>query len=159
LIFADGGITGEALIRRAVEGLPGHLQPGGTFYAVCSGLDTRDGPFEDRVRSWLAPTDGEFDVIVAAATLRSLDRLMADLTERESVRPSEAAHLRETLERSGMLALVWGALVVHRRLELAGVPRTRRATLVVNDGREGYDSRQPEWSAQQISPEQLSRIW
>jgi methylase of polypeptide subunit release factors len=159
LIFADGGITGEALIRRAVEGLPRYLRPGGTFYAICTGLDTRDGPFEDRVRSWLGPGENEFEVIVAAARLRSLDQLIAYLTERQSVRLSEAAQLRETLERSGMLTLVWGALVVHRRLASGGTPRTQRVKLAVNDGREEYDPRQLEWSAQQISPEQLARIW
>jgi methylase of polypeptide subunit release factors len=159
LIFADGGTTGEALIRRAIEGLPRYLRPEGTFYAICTGLDTRDGPFEDRVRSWLGPRANEFEVIVAAARLRSLDQLMAYLTERQSVRLSETAQLRDSLERSGMLTLVWGALVVHRHLASGGTPRTQRLKLVVNDGREEYDPRQLEWSAQRISPEQLSSIW
>src|SRR5439155_15523128 len=64
-IYRDGGATGEALIRRIIEGLPQHLRAGGMFCALTQGLDTKDGPFEDRVRRWLGDSSAEFDIIFA----------------------------------------------------------------------------------------------
>jgi len=57
--FRDGGPSGEDVQRRIVEGLPGHLKPGGMAQIVTE-LGERDGePLERRLRQWLggAPLD------------------------------------------------------------------------------------------------------
>jgi SAM-dependent methyltransferase len=52
--FRDGGPTGEDVLSRIVEGLPGHLAKGGTAQIVTE-LGERDGePLEHRLRPWLA---------------------------------------------------------------------------------------------------------
>src|SRR5439155_13634594 len=48
-VFRDAGETGEAILRRVIEGLPQFLRPRGAFYAVCAGWDAKDAPFEERV--------------------------------------------------------------------------------------------------------------
>jgi hypothetical protein len=51
--YRDGGPSGEEVQRRIVEGLPGHLAPGGTAQIVTE-LGERDGePLEPRLRRWL----------------------------------------------------------------------------------------------------------
>ncbi len=51
--YRDGGPDGEAVQRRIIEGLPGHLAPGGTAQIVTE-LGERDGePLAARLRSWL----------------------------------------------------------------------------------------------------------
>ncbi|MDR3673230.1 MAG: methyltransferase [Holophaga sp.] len=51
--YRDGGPGGDAVLRRIVAGLPGHLAPGGTAQIVTE-LGERDGePLETRLRDWL----------------------------------------------------------------------------------------------------------
>jgi len=64
-IYRDGGLSGEDILQRVVEGLPRHLRPGGFFVAVCVGLDARQKQFEQRAREWLKAGEGEFDVLFA----------------------------------------------------------------------------------------------
>jgi SAM-dependent methyltransferase len=84
VIYRDGGETGETLVRRIVEALPQHLRPGGTYYSMCVGLDTDEGGFEQRVRSWLGESQDEFDVIFAFSDERSPARFVREVTLRRS---------------------------------------------------------------------------
>jgi SAM-dependent methyltransferase len=69
-IFRDGGDDGETIVRRAIEGLPRHLAPGGRFCSLTLISDRQDEPAESRVRAWLGDAGPEFDVAVIAETTR-----------------------------------------------------------------------------------------
>src|SRR5215213_8900406 len=116
LIYRDGGATGESLVKGVVEGLPEFLRPGGTFYCVTSGWDTTEGPFEARMRGWLAEHQGEFDVIFALFRTMSPEKLAVELAERSgSLDRSEPGQWMEIFGKGGMLRLVYGVMVIHRR--------------------------------------------
>ena len=54
-LFRDGGDVGEAVIRRLIEGIGGHLGSAGTAVIAVS-LGRRyasSAPYERRVRGWL----------------------------------------------------------------------------------------------------------
>lgn len=115
-IYRDGGETGETLVRRIIEGLPRFLRPGGTYYSISVGLDTREGKFEERARQWLGPARDEFDVIFAFVDEKSPEQFA---TERAvltgSVDPLEIARWGEIFSSVGARSLVYGATVIHRR--------------------------------------------
>ena len=115
-IYRDGGETGETLVRRIIEGLPRFLRPGGTYYSLSIGLDTKEGKFEERARQWLGAAQDEFDVIFAFADERSPRRFA---TERAvltgSADASEIARWDEIFGSAGAHRLVYGAMVIHRR--------------------------------------------
>lgn len=115
-IYRDGGETGEILVKRIIEGLPTFLRPGGTYYSLSVGLDTREGSFEERARQWLGPSQDEFDVVFAFADERSPRRFA---TERAllsgSADASEIARWDQIFGTAGAHSLVYGAMVIHRR--------------------------------------------
>lgn len=65
-IYHAGGVDGEAITRKLVEGLPRHLEPGGRFLCRCVGTDRDGQPFEQRIRSWLGDAESDFDVALLA---------------------------------------------------------------------------------------------
>jgi SAM-dependent methyltransferase len=77
LIFRDGGEDGEQIMRRAVEGLPRFLRPGGTFYALLMATDREGEEFEQRLRRWLGAEEDLFDVVVVSDWLRTPAELLA----------------------------------------------------------------------------------
>ena len=54
-LYRDAGEDGEQIIRRAVEGLPEMLRPGGRFYSQQVATDREKETLEQRVRKWLGP--------------------------------------------------------------------------------------------------------
>lgn len=64
--FRDGGVDGEQILKRIVEGLPRHLRPEGRFYCVTLATDREGESFEQRIRRWLGESEAEFDVVLAA---------------------------------------------------------------------------------------------
>lgn len=130
MIFRDGGETGEAVLRGAVEGLPEFLRPGGTFTALCMGLDTKAGRFEDRVRSWLGPAQGEFDLIFACGDAKSPQDALEDIMGRaKNIATFSPAQLLEVYQRNEVSHLVYGALFLRRNP--SAKPLTARPRLSV----------------------------
>jgi SAM-dependent methyltransferase len=130
LVFRDGGPTGERIVRRMITELPRVLRPGGVLCAVCAGWDTADGTFEERVRGWLGPHAGEFDLLLAVETVREA----AELAER-LVRPGpegrdrgSAATWGARFREAGLVSHVYGALVLGRRAG-PGAPASLRTWL------------------------------
>jgi len=116
-VWRDGGATGEDLLRRIVEGLPRALRPGGTFFTVALGLDTKEGPFEERVRGWLGEARDEFDVIVAAGQEESPQNAVREIASLDrSVRAGDIEYLERAFDEAGTLSLVYCALAVRRRV-------------------------------------------
>ncbi|HVG20391.1 MAG TPA: methyltransferase [Blastocatellia bacterium] len=114
-IFRDGGETGEALVKRIIEGLPEYLRPGGTYYSLCLGLDTKEARFEERVRDWLGESHDEFDVLFVFADERSPEQFVQDWAKwTNSIASSDLARWDDIFTRVGARSLVYGAVVVHR---------------------------------------------
>jgi carbamoyltransferase len=135
-VFRDGGQTGEELLRRIVEGLPGYLRPGGRFYCVSAGWETAEGPLEHRVRKWLGPAESQFDVVFAYGRQITSERLARELAERSgSDDPGALLKWDQLFGSAGMQRLVYGALVISRRSEaecakgVKAPPLTLRTTL------------------------------
>jgi methylase of polypeptide subunit release factors len=130
-IWRDGGLTGELLVRRIVEGMPKHLRPGGTFCLVTMGLDTDEGPFEARARAWLKDESQNFDVIFASTNERTPQEVLRELCERDANLGVDGAKLIEAaFAAAGVKKMPYGALVMRRHAR-AGErqPWTLRTTL------------------------------
>ncbi|HUK20252.1 MAG TPA: class I SAM-dependent methyltransferase [Gemmatimonadales bacterium] len=130
-IYRDAGEAGEHIIRRIVEGLPGFLRPGGTFYAVSAGWDSADGPFEQRMRRWLGDRSDEFDVIFAEHEAQSREQVARWLDEKARATSGEIALGWEQRFRDARLERhIYGALVLRRRFaDEPGAPVTARPRL------------------------------
>lgn len=140
MIFRDGGEAGETIMRRIVEGLPQFLRPGGTFYSMGVGLDTREARFEARVRLWLGRAQGEFDVLFAAGDEKSPEKAVHDIVERgRNIKSLDPEQLARAFESLGTERLVYGALFVHRRRDKAAEPWTVRPRLSVETEGEDFD--------------------
>jgi len=124
-VYRDGGETGEIVLQRIVEGLPRHLRPGGTFYAVSAGWDSAVGPFETRVRRWLGDQADEFDVIFAQHEELKPEQLSRLLVQKARVEdPGLDARWRRQFADAGLERNVYGAIAVHRAASgPAGAPR------------------------------------
>ena len=116
VVYRDGGETGERILRRIIEGLPGALRSGGMFFGMGVGLDTTHGAFETRVRGWLGESNKEFDIIFAYGDEKSPDKAVHDLLERaRNIRTADRSRLTQAFQDSGATRLVYGALVIRRR--------------------------------------------
>ncbi|HXQ69728.1 MAG TPA: hypothetical protein VN844_04555, partial [Pyrinomonadaceae bacterium] len=119
-IWRDGGLTGELLVKRIVEGMPQHLRPGGTFCLVTLGLDTEAGPFEERARVWLKDKSNEFDVVFASTNERTPQEVLKELCERnEKLGIEGAKRIEEAFNKAGVKKLPYGALVMRRHARSA----------------------------------------
>ena len=78
LVFRDGGADGEQIIRRAIEGLPRVLRPGGCFYSLQLATDREGEEFEQRIRRWLGAAQNEFDVILVSRWLRTRAEMLEE---------------------------------------------------------------------------------
>src|SRR6185312_8480239 len=70
MIYRDGGPDGEQFTRALLAGLPEFLEPGGRFYMTCVATDRTEGPFEQRIRRMIGPSNDEFDVVLAVRVAR-----------------------------------------------------------------------------------------
>jgi hypothetical protein len=71
MVYADAGDGGEQIIRRTLEGLPRYLRPGGRFYSLQMTTEAEGDAFEDRIRKWLGPEQGEFDILLGLHAIRT----------------------------------------------------------------------------------------
>jgi methylase of polypeptide subunit release factors len=113
-LWRDGGTTGELLVRRIIEGLPAHLRPGGLFCMVSVGLDTEEGSFEKRARTWLGDHSSEFDILFAWKSEKTPRETLRDLAERDSLTTAERQTLGEEFEHAQILNMPYGALFMRR---------------------------------------------
>jgi len=138
-IWRDGGETGEAVVRRIIEGLPAHLRPGGSSYILCTGLDTEEGLFEERARGWLGAAQGEFNVLFGFADERSPAQLALDLAKRgETWGPADIERLKQAFQEAGAKRIVYGVILLHRGAHGDRGPWTTRRRIAL-DTTEGSD--------------------
>jgi hypothetical protein len=113
-IFRDGGADGEQIVRRAIEGLPERLAPGGRFYAQTLVSDRKDAPAEQRIRSWLGEGGGSFDVAVIAETARQPSDFLGRAMQKGQHRPEELAFWAKTYRELEVTHLVYGCIFIQR---------------------------------------------
>jgi SAM-dependent methyltransferase len=165
VVWRDGGATGEEPIRRIVDGLPRFLRPEGTFYASCGGFDTRDKTFEQRIRSWLGPSEGLFDVLFAVEFDKSPWHLAVDRQSNPAANSETGSQrLLERFNEIGASNFVTGALVIYRRSEaevrLPREPLTLRTQLSTATDGACFDNclRWRRWLSRTKSPVALSSL-
>jgi SAM-dependent methyltransferase len=111
-IWRDGGVTGDLLIKRIVEGFPGHLRAGGHAMILAQGVDTSEATFEERVHEWLGENADDFDVIFGSDLERGPARVLELLQKKTA--PEVIGKLRVAFEAAGVSNMPYGALFVHR---------------------------------------------
>jgi methylase of polypeptide subunit release factors len=160
LIYRDAGETGEVLVHRTIEGLIQHLRPGGTFYCVTRGLDTKARPFEERARLWLGPSHHEFDVIFAYDSEISPREVIRNIAEKDgSLEPPDIIRLERTFDEMEATRMVYGALVIHRHAGRSEpwTARTRLSQITDGPGFE-WAFRWRRWSTRPGAVEALKRL-
>ena len=114
LIFRDGGADGEEVLRRAVEGLPRMLRPGGEFRTLVTAADCDEEVFEDRLRRWLGVAAPEFDLVLVAHRLTAPKDLLANMLANGSTTLEDWRYDREVWARRKVMFLFHGSVVIRR---------------------------------------------
>jgi SAM-dependent methyltransferase len=125
LIFDSGGQDGEQIVRRIIEGLPRYLRPGGRFYALTMGSD-RQLPFEQRLREWLGPAQREFDVAFVNRITRTPREWAAESVISKNGSVTDIGEWRSFFENLHVSALVYGMVMIQRRVQNRPVFTVRR---------------------------------
>jgi methylase of polypeptide subunit release factors len=113
MVYRDGGETGEEVVRRIVEGLPGHLKAGGVAIILCVARDIQDKPFERRVSDWLGASRQNFDVIFGLEKVLSVQEVVESLRKRgQAINNQQAQALHDRLQSLQTRQFVYGALFV-----------------------------------------------
>jgi len=113
-IFRDGGEDGEQILRRAIEGLPKFLSPGGRFYALTLGTDRQEEPFEARIRKWLGDSGPEFDVVLITESIQKPSDFLGHVLPSAFSRVSSWNNF---FRKFKVEYVVYGAIVIQRRRE------------------------------------------
>jgi methylase of polypeptide subunit release factors len=117
LIYRDGGEDGEQILRRAVEGLPRFLRPGGRFYAFVMAVDCEGETFEQRIRAWLGTSEKEFDVVLVAHSLRDPAQFIANKLGTGILSEDEQRYRQELWKRRKVQTVFYGSMLLRRRAE------------------------------------------
>jgi SAM-dependent methyltransferase len=138
-LFRDGGELGDTIVRGIVQGLPAHLDVGGTCFIVCQGMDTAEGRFEDNAKRWMGAAGDAFDVVFAISQPRTLENLAATLVE-GSANPEHDQEERSLalFREHGVSRFVHGALVL-RRLADGERGETQRVKVHATSRAESFD--------------------
>ena len=115
MVFRDGGDVGEAVIRRLIEGIGGHLGSAGTAVIVSLGRDTLEAAYERRVRGWLGADGLDCDVILGVEkvlTIEELARSMRKLHFKDNA--EEAERMAARMLELGTDKFIYGALFIRR---------------------------------------------
>jgi len=141
-IWRDGGVTGEALVRRIIERLPEYLEPGGVFLCFSLGADTEKGKFEERARGWLGARADEFDIIFACKELREPRQVLDSLARKHSeLGPPIIKKFESEFARAGVVQMPFGALCLRRATAgLAHQPWTTRTKLTDQTDGSNFDT-------------------
>jgi SAM-dependent methyltransferase len=138
-IWRDGGMTGELVVKRIIEGLPHHLREGGRFFVLSIGLDTSEGPFEERARKWLGETGDVFDIIFAYFEESTPVEMLKRLAAREHNLGIEELHeLGEAFRAEGTIKMPYGALLMRRHAKNEHSKRWT-ARMKLNEETDGRD--------------------
>ena len=134
----DAYAAGESLCMRTVGGLTETLRPGGVFFALTQGRDTKEGKFEERVRTWLKGQTDEFDILYAHSEVLTSQAILKSIARRDRTSGPEAmARLESQFELAGLLGMLFGGLFIRRHKTRSREPWTVRRPL--SDATRGAD--------------------
>jgi SAM-dependent methyltransferase len=125
-IFRDGGEDGEQITRGIIAGLAEHLRPGGRFYCTCMLTDRREATAEQRLRAMLGDQADEFDILLVTERLFPPTEYYFRLALTGRAELGEVVHRHEVFERLGVERLVYGSIVMQRRIGYRPPFTTRR---------------------------------
>jgi len=131
MIFSDGGPDGEQILAGVIQGLPRHLRVGGRFHTLVLGADCEGENFEDRIRKWLGPKEGEFDLVMVSHSLRSPMEFVARAIAKGKVALPNLKFWTETWVRRNVQFLFYGSILIRRH---AGGRRAITARVLSNLG-------------------------
>jgi SAM-dependent methyltransferase len=115
LIFRDGGQDGEQITRRAVEGLPRFLRPGGRFYGLMMATDREGEEYEQRIRKWLGAEEASFDVVLVSDWLRTPSELLSQKPVKAGSEVAEdRKHRQATWEATKTQFVFYGWVLIRR---------------------------------------------
>lgn len=154
----DAYAAGESLCKRLVGGLTETLRPGGFFFALTQGRDTKEGKFEERVRTWLKAQADEFDILFAYSEVLTSQEILKAIARRDRTSGPEAmAKLESEFELAGLSRMLFGGLFIRRHKARSREPWTVRRPLT--DASRGSDVMSAlilhDWVS---GPDSLSRI-
>jgi hypothetical protein len=93
-------------------------------------LDTSEGRYEERVRSWLGDAGSEFDLIFGIVESKPIDQFARVLVERvRAPEPGDLDRWTDLFSARGVKHTVYGALVGRRIATGVGAGETRRVGL------------------------------
>lgn len=127
LVFRDAGEDGEQVTRRVLEGLVGHLAPGGQAYVECMLTDREDVELEERVRGMLGDHSDDFDLVIAQGRTLNPYYFLADQARAGYTSFEHLSRWNEVLDRLRIDSLVFVSLLLQRRANARPVITTRRA--------------------------------
>lgn len=126
----DAYAGGESLCKRLVSGLTETLRPGGIFFALTQGRDTKEGKFEERVRTWLKGQADEFDILYAYFEEFTAQEILKSIARRARTSgPETMAQLESEFELAGLSKMVFGGLFMRRNKARFREPWTVRRQL------------------------------
>lgn len=132
-VFRDGGMLGDDLLRRIVEGLPAHLQSGGRFYSL-SLIPEREGrKTEQCVREWLGEASGEFDVFLIIRDRVDARTIFFENWSAEHNQPEDIEQWKRVMADHGVTHYTYAELIIERRREARAVATARRYRTAVTD--------------------------
>ena len=139
-LFRDGGEDGEQILRRIIEGLPGHLRPNGRFYCVTFATDREGNPVEKRVRDWLGEAQAEFDICLLDSEFQSRPEALLNSVAKAKGRLGTLSETARLFEELKVIGLFYGTIVIHRKTESrpAATGRIRKAADAATDAVEWF---------------------
>ena len=125
-LYRDGGNDGEQIIRRVVENLPAHLEPGGLFYLMALVSDRESETFEQRVRRWLGDAHTEFDIANFPINSVEPDEYAARAALHGDRPPEAAKEFQRLFKTLGVTSMIYVVLLVQRRTDVRDSFTVRR---------------------------------
>ncbi len=154
ITFRDGGKDGEQIIRRAVEGLPEFLRPGGRFYALLMATDREGESFEQRIRKWLGERADEFDVLVGCDMAQEPAEFLRTV---QKLPPEEIEYRRILYRENRTRAVIYCSVAIRRRVE-GGPAATVRTFVGKSVSGKDLDFAL-DWNAAAAGPRGLEMLW
>jgi methylase of polypeptide subunit release factors len=139
LIFRDGGEDGEAVTRGIVTGLPRALRPGGRCHLTCMVTDRRDAPIEHRLRTWIGPTQADYDVHLFVRTAFTPESYYAQLADDGAMSADERDEWIAYFTRLDVTTLLFSWIVIERHATRRP-PITRRRIRVSDASQDDIES-------------------
>jgi methylase of polypeptide subunit release factors len=121
-LLRDGGQEGDTLTRRAVQGLPAHLHPGGRLYCLALVARRKGERVPERVRGWLGHAASEFDVVVIERGEMDPARFVFDNWHPRHDQPGDIGKWQALFRERQIESFGYSSIVIER----AAAPRPAR---------------------------------